>query len=159
MTAPRLAALGGRLLAGIGLMLWETPLLAQASPAPASQTASSTNMADEQASAAGDAEGPMDIFVTATRRAANVQEIPVSVTAVTGPSLQQHNVHDLRRLDMLVPGLKVGASGPDARPAIRGTRTQQVVGNADPSVAFYSDGLWQHRIELELTCTQARIAP
>lgn len=149
MSAPQLPALSGRLLAGIGLMLWETPLPAQAAPPSDSQataqTSSSTQTAEEQAAAADDAQASTGIVVTATRRPAPVQEVPLSVTAVTGQSLQRNNIHDLSRLDVLVPGLRVGTSGPDARPAIRGTRTQQVVGNADPSVAFYSDGIYRSR--------------
>jgi iron complex outermembrane recepter protein len=149
MGATQLPTFGGRLLAGIGLILWETPLAAQADPPAAghdtARTSSSTQTADAPARAADDAEASTGILVTATRRPAPVQEVPLSVTAVTGQSLQQNNIQDLSRLDALVPGLRVGTSGPDARPAIRGTRTQQVVGNADPQVAFYSDGIYRSR--------------
>jgi iron complex outermembrane recepter protein len=139
----------GLFVAAIWLCLGATPLLAQpGSPsAEASTTPSppSTAIASERAAQVDTPENSTVIFVTATRRAENIQAVPLSVTAVTGQALEQNGIHDLRRLDVLVPGLKIGASGPDGRPAIRGTRTQQVVGNADPSVAFYSDGIYRSR--------------
>lgn len=54
-------------------------------------------------------------------------------------------MNGLAGLDLLVPGFKFGQSGNDARPAIRGTRTQQVIGNADPLVTFYADGIYRSR--------------
>ena len=129
------------------LCLGATPLMAQTGPTSTGQPAlpAAPSSASDREAVAGTGETSPDIFVTATRRTENVQQVPLSVTAVTGPALERNGVRDLRRLDVLVPGLKVGASGPDARPAIRGTRTQQVVGNADPSVAFYSDGIYRSR--------------
>ncbi len=125
------------------------PASAQTTAPVASQAAApaTTSTASVAAQDQADAQtaGPADIIVTATRRAESIQTVPLSVTAVTGQSLQQNNVHDLTRVDVLVPGFKFGASGNDARPAIRGTRTQQVVGNADPLVAFYNDGIYRSR--------------
>jgi iron complex outermembrane receptor protein len=122
------------LLACSGMMA-----LVMGAPAALAQDA-----AADGAAASGDA-GLADIIVTATKRAENIQNVPLSISAVTSDSLRNGNVSDFSRLDVLIPGVKFGQSGNDARPAIRGTRTQQVIGNADPLVAFYNDGIYRSR--------------
>lgn len=148
-SAPTPPAGGKRLfVATAWLCFGATPLWGQTGSSTekaGAQSRTSTAITSDRAAAADTSESSTDIIVTATRRAENIQTVPLSVTAVTGQALQQNDIHDLKRLDVLVPGLKMGASGSDARPAIRGTRTQQVVGNADPSVAFYSDGIYRSR--------------
>lgn len=97
---------------------------------------------------AADADEPSpltEIIVTAQKREQSVQDVPLSVSAVGAEQLADQGVFDLSRLDALVPGMKFGQSGDDARPAIRGTRTQQVIGNADPVVAYYVDGIYRSR--------------
>lgn len=86
-----------------------------------------------------------EIVVTAQKREQNLQDVPVSISAIGGAELANEGVFDLSRLDALVPGMKFGQSGNDARPAIRGTRTQNVIGNADPVVAYYADGIYRSR--------------
>lgn len=49
--------------------------------------------------------GIADIVVTATRRAERLQDVPVSVTAVTKDAVTRQNVRDLGDLPKLVPGL------------------------------------------------------
>ena len=85
-----------------------------------------------------------EIVVTATKRAASVQDIPLAVTAVTGEQLKALGVNDLFRLDALAPGLMMGVSGSDPRPAMRGARTKQVEAN-DVAVSFYTDGIYRPR--------------
>ncbi len=110
--------------------------------------ASQTRAQAGQGSPAAAAETPGavgEVIVTAQRRAQNIQDVPESVAAVGSAALEQNNVHDLSRLDVLVPGFKFGTSGNDARPAIRGTRTQNIGTNNDPIVAFYNDGVYRSR--------------
>ena len=85
-----------------------------------------------------------EVVVTATKRAASVQDISVAVTAVTGEQLKALGVNDLFRLDAITPGLQLGLSGADPRPALRGARTQQVEAN-DVAVSFYTDGIYRPR--------------
>jgi iron complex outermembrane recepter protein len=92
-----------------------------------------------------DTTGPAEIIVTATKRAESVQQVPLSISAINSAGLENQSISDFSRLQLLVPGLTFGQSGDDARPAIRGTRTQQVIGNADPVVAFYQDGVYRSR--------------
>ncbi len=85
-----------------------------------------------------------EVVVTATKRAASVQDISIAVTAVTGERLRELGVNDLFRLDKLAPGLHMGLSGADPRPALRGARTKQIEAN-DVAVSFYTDGLYRPR--------------
>ena len=118
------------------LLLQAAGVALLAAPAQAQTTAAAPT---EQAAE------PAEIVVTATKRAESVQAVPLSISALNSSTLRTQGVHDFSRLDLLVPGLKFGQSGNDARPAIRGTRTQQVIGNADPVVAFYIDGVYRSR--------------
>ncbi|MEM0984941.1 MAG: TonB-dependent receptor [Pseudomonadota bacterium] len=83
------------------------------------------------------------ITVTAEKRAESVQDVPLSVTAVSGEVLSAAGITDLSTLDKLAPGLQFGQSGTDARPAIRGARTENVSVQQDPIVAFYVDGVYR----------------
>lgn len=60
-----------------------------------------------------------EIVVTATRRAENLQDVPLSVTAVSAETLEARNITDIGRLDVVTPGFSYGRSGIDSRPAMR----------------------------------------
>ncbi len=84
-----------------------------------------------------------EIIVTATKREAALQTIPLSVTALTGDQLSQGGVLDVTRLKLLTPGLNYGQTGVNAHVAIRGARTEGVLGNIQPIISFYSDGIYR----------------
>ncbi len=93
-----------------------------------------------------DKEGGIDeIVVTAQRREENLQNVPISVSAFTGEQLKQQGTTDISRLENIVPGFQFGRSGPDARPAIRGVRTENVGVNGDTTIGFFIDGVYQSR--------------
>jgi iron complex outermembrane recepter protein len=117
---------------------WRTILLASASMAAMGSTAAWAQ------TAAADTDGA-DIVVTAQRVEQNLQDVPLSVTAVGQEQLNRTNTTDATRLENLVPGLVIGRSGTDLRPAIRGVRTENVGANADPTIGFFIDGIYQSR--------------
>ena len=90
-------------------------------------------------------DDPDEIVVTATRREQSLQDVPLSVTALSGSQLQERGILDLSTLNNSVPGLSFGRSGSDARPAIRGVRTEEVDAANDPVVGFYVDGIYKPR--------------
>lgn len=97
----------------------------------------------EPATAANE-EGIEDIVVTAQRREERLQTVPISITALTGDQLAQAGIRDITRLEALTPGLTVGQSGSDSRPAMRGVKTDNSrQARADASVAFFVDGIYQ----------------
>jgi iron complex outermembrane recepter protein len=90
------------------------------------------------------------ITVTAQRRAENPQEIPVSVSAVGGDQLAERAITDLSQMESLSPGFTFGRSGTDARPAIRGVRTENVAINGDTTIGFFIDGIYKSRAQQAL---------
>jgi iron complex outermembrane receptor protein len=89
--------------------------------------------------------GLEEIVVTAQRRNENLQQVPLSVTAIGADALARNDIRDLSRIDVLTPGFSFGRSGSDARPAIRGVRTENVAASGDPSIGFYMDNVYQSR--------------
>lgn len=83
-----------------------------------------------------------EITVTAERRTQSVQDVSASVTALTGDMLDRAGVDDPTRLSALVPGFTFGSSGNEARPAIRGARTNNVGPTAEAVVGFFEDGIY-----------------
>ena len=87
------------------------------------------------------AEGALgDVIVTATKRAESIQDVPLSITAVSGEKLEQRGITDVLSLDRAVPGLVIENSGNDPKPIIRGAG---VAGTTDIAVPFYIDGVYQ----------------
>lgn len=86
-----------------------------------------------------------DIIVTAQRRAERLQDVPLSITAISGDQVRSQDITDVTRLEQIAPGLRIGRSGPASRPAIRGVYTEAVGVNADPRIGFYIDEIYQSR--------------
>ncbi|MFM2042390.1 MAG: hypothetical protein RLY86_966 [Pseudomonadota bacterium] len=109
--------------------------------------AGTAGQAYAQAQAQAPAAGPVleEIIVTAQRRAENVQDIPVAVTAVTEAGLARRGITDVSKLDTITPGFSFGRSGSDARPAMRGVRTENVGINGDTTIGYFIDGIYQSR--------------
>jgi iron complex outermembrane receptor protein len=108
-----------------------------AAPAQAQDTATATN--------ASDAGGIGEIIVTSQRREENLQDVPISVSAFTADQILARGTTDIGRLEGLVPGFTFGRSGQDARPSIRGVRTENVGVNGDTTIGFFVDGIYQSR--------------
>ena len=85
-----------------------------------------------------------EVIVTAQKREQSLQDVSVAVTVVSGKDLVDLGVTDAFRLEVLAPGLQLGLSGSDPRPALRGARTQQVEAN-DVAISFYTDGIYRPR--------------
>lgn len=86
--------------------------------------------------------GAQSVSVTATKRLQSVQEVSVSVTALDENALEMTGVVDATRLGLIVPGLRVGTSGDEARFAIRGARTNNVGVQAQQVVGVFNDGAY-----------------
>jgi len=84
-----------------------------------------------------------EIVVTAQKRAERLQDVPLSVTAVTGAALQKAGVATVRDLPNVVPGLTFSSQGAWQEPAIRGVTTSVTSAGAENPVAIYLDGIYQ----------------
>ncbi len=71
----------------------------------------------------------------------------MSVTAVNSATLAERNVTDLSQIESLSAGFTFGRSGADARPAIRGVRTENVAVNADTTIGYFVDGIYKSRAQ------------
>jgi len=122
-------------LAALVSATFALPLAAQTVTPPAQPASAPTAAADE----------PMQIVVTAQRRMEPLQAVPLSVSALSGAQIKNANVTTPERLEQLVPGLRMGRSGSDVRPAMRGTYTENVSATSDPRFGIYVDDIYQSR--------------
>lgn len=97
-------------LAGVGGFALQTPALAQ--------------------------EGLEEIVVTATRRAQNLQDVPISIVAITGDSMEQRGIDNLEEVSQGVPNIVISGGG-------GGTGGARFRMRGIPNVGTYIDGVWQ----------------
>jgi iron complex outermembrane receptor protein len=90
-----------------------------------------------------DEGGIADIVVTATRREERLQDVPVTVTAITGDALTSANIGNVRTLNQIVPGFTGGRGGGAFFPVIRGVGSTGISVGDEPNVALYVDGVYQ----------------
>lgn len=102
----------------------------------ASPAAAQDATADQSGQAADDAVPDNTIIVTAQRRAENLQDVPVSLAAVTDSMLESRQINDLGGLAVAAPSLQVGA---DNNFAVRGVGTLAFSSTIDTSVALALD--------------------
>jgi outer membrane receptor protein involved in Fe transport len=88
-----------------------------------------------------------EIIVFATRRAADVQEIPIAVTAITGNDIQEAAIKDVFDLQQYAPGLVVGQSQTTTTSnfSIRGIGTSSNNFGLESSVGLYVDDVYRSR--------------
>ncbi len=81
-----------------------------------------------------------EIVVTARKKAENLQEVPVSVVAISAEQIVRRSVNDLADLQKLTPGFTwgEGLSQLDVRPAIRGQSNIRAA--SQPTVGIFIDG-------------------
>lgn len=107
--------------------------------------------AGSQAFAQGQSDAPApnvgeEIIVTAQRRAENAQDVPISMTALTGSMLKNSNVVTIYDLPRVAPSLRVdtGITATKARVLVRGVGSQGGTG-IEPSIATFIDGVYVPR--------------
>ena len=120
--------------------LADPPLLAStdvsASTISATDSSSSTAASDSNASVL------QEVTVTATRRAAAAQDLPMSITAISGNQLEQAGIQDVAQLAQSVAGIDFTDKGPfsgisGANLIIRGLNSDStgwLLGEATPDV-------------------------
>ena len=81
-------------------------------------------------------EGLEEIVVTATRREENLQQVPISIVAVTGDSLEMRGLDTLERVGQSIPNLVITGGG-------GGTSGTNFTVRGIPNVGTYVDGVWQ----------------
>ena len=87
------------------------------------------------------------IIVTASKRAATLQDTPISVAVTTGAQIEQAQVRDLLDLQTLVPSLRVSQlqSSANTNFIIRGFGNGANNPGIEPSVGVFIDGVYRSR--------------
>jgi iron complex outermembrane receptor protein len=85
-----------------------------------------------------------EVVVTAQKRSENLQDVPVSVTALSGQSLVDRGVTNVTGLNNLAPGLRVSSGDAAANPKIfiRGVGLSDFNPNSSSGVGIYVDGVY-----------------
>lgn len=86
------------------------------------------------------------ITVTAQKREENIQDVAISVTAVTGEVILESGVNDVTDLSFLVPNFQINPGGQVSAPRV-GIRGVNSVSNQgiEPSVGIFVDGAYVPR--------------
>lgn len=84
----------------------------------------------------------VEIIVTAQRRSERLQDVPISITALSAATMDAHNVTSIQDLSASVPGLTFSVLGPAGTPFIRGVGSDLGNPSDEPSVATYIDGVY-----------------
>jgi iron complex outermembrane recepter protein len=106
------------------------------------------------AQTAGPAEetgGIQDIVVTAQKRAENVQDVPIAISAFTAEALSERAVTSVASLSAIAPNVTLDAGTPFSGSSavlsayIRGIGANDFAFNIDPGVGIYLDGVYLAR--------------
>jgi iron complex outermembrane receptor protein len=131
------------MLGGASMALVSPPAMAQTAAASDSTQPVTEGLAAPSPASTGQLE---EIVVTARRRAENLQETPISITAFSSERLEALNVQDLPRLAEFTPGLQLtslpGSAG--IAVSIRGISVSDPILTNDPSIGLYVDGVYQN---------------
>ncbi|HXS26177.1 MAG TPA: TonB-dependent receptor, partial [Steroidobacteraceae bacterium] len=126
----------------VALALGATGAFAQQAPATDQGTAPAT---------AATSSGLQEVVVTATKRAQNIQNVPISVQAFTTAEMQEKNLTDIHTLGALTPGVNLDAGAPFSgdksvlSASIRGIGQDDFAFNLNPGVGVYLDGVFLAR--------------
>lgn len=113
----------------------------------------SSEAAMAQTEAKADTKGlaGSDIIVTAQRRKQTAIKTPISLTAIDGNSLRDNKIEGLSDLETISPGIRSAQQTGVNRLFIRGIGLNSFASGADPSVAFYVDGVYVGRPTAQLS--------
>lgn len=103
----------------------------------------STALAQDSTAAEAEADNMPVIVVQARRQNETLQEVPVTVTAIGGDTLQKYNIDQVADVVSRVPTLnvQVGGSGSGGQLSLRGVGSSNISAAFDSAVAFEYDGV------------------
>ncbi|WP_346836386.1 TonB-dependent receptor [Microbulbifer sp. SAOS-129_SWC] len=87
-----------------------------------------------------------EVVVTAQKRAENLQDVPIAISAFTGDSIKKMGAQNLTDLGKTTPGVEMN-NDTTLQPTynIRGIQTSDFTVGSDPAVAVYVDGVYTGR--------------
>lgn len=111
-----------------------------APPAPGQESAGEAAPAPKKKNLSLD-----EIVVTAQKRAEDVQDVPISVTAIGGETLREKNIGTVTEMSASLPNVTVGATSTFSTIYARGLGSSYNDG-FEQSVGFYVDGIYMGRL-------------
>ena len=100
------------------------------------------------ATATAGAQALEEIIVTAQKREQSMQDVPISISTVSGEALEGNLVSDIYDLQAAVPALQIQAVDPPGQGtafALRGLGNSVFNMGFDPAVATFVDGVYRSR--------------
>lgn len=97
-----------------------------------------------------EAPGLEEIVVTAQRREARLQDVPVSVSAFSGSTLEALSISSTQDLGFVTPGLQIGRQLNTIQPFIRGIGALNSTAGEESKTAIYVDGVYQSSLSAGL---------
>ena len=107
----------------------------------------------EMSPAAAPPDGLAEIVVTARRRAENLQDVPLAVTAISAAALQEQAVTSLGDIGSFVPNMKISsarATSSTINVYIRGVGQSDPLWGFEPGVGVYIDDVYMARPQAAL---------
>lgn len=127
----------------IALCIWSGSAVAQTADTPPAVQDAATADATEAAPAEDGVARLKVVTVTAQRREQSIQDVPVTVSAITSETLEKQGISDTTSLANSVAGLNFNNTGGAGVPVIRGIGSTNVVLGDESSVATYVDGVYR----------------
>ena len=87
-----------------------------------------------------------EIVVTAQKREQSLQDVPLSVQAISADKLEQNSVSSISDISNLAPGVSFSNIDDGGNLAIRGVGTEALGVGLEQSTAIYIDGVYQPSI-------------
>ena len=93
------------------------------------------------------AQNVEEIVVTAQKRAQNIQDVPISITALTSSFIEDSGLTNVLDMSQYVPNVQINAVSDSRSTAvrIRGIGSDGNNAGIDPSVGVFIDGIYQGR--------------
>jgi iron complex outermembrane receptor protein len=113
---------------------------APAAPAESTPPELAADAPAEQESAAQEG-GLEEIIVVAQRRAEQLQDVPISITAITSETLAAGGVVDTQSLTVMTPGLQLNSVRSAIVPFLRGVGSLSINPGDEGATAIYVDGV------------------
>lgn len=140
------------------LLALYAPLRAQETPPAAADTETEDVPADDDSTTTVTPsdefeEGIDEVVVTAQKREEKLQEVPISITALTEEFIEDSQLRDFQNVQQFTPNLLVQPST-DSRStqiSIRGIGTPGINAGFDPAVGVFHDGVYLGRPGMALT--------
>ena len=126
----------------VRLMAGCAAIIVAIAPAPATAQATATPAPAATPTADTQTTGLQDIIVTAQKRSQNVQDTPLSVTAVSGTNLATRSVVKVEDLARIDPALQIGHSTGTVTTFIRGIGNPVTTAGNEASVPIFIDDVY-----------------